>query len=123
MVVNYDLSLPLPLWLSLSPLSVRLPPRPPTMLCPRLFVRSGKLRSEKVVFTAEIHLAFDERARDGEMSGAREGMESNRMLSRARGCRNLALTKNANAAPRWGVGNCQLYLPSRRHKIECKIIS
>ena len=82
MVVNYDLSLS-PV-LSPSSLSVPLPPRPPTMLCPCLFVRSGKLRSEKVVFTAEIHLAFDERARDGEMSGAREGMESNRMLSRAR---------------------------------------
>ena len=71
MVVNYDLSLPA---LSGS-LSVPLPPRPPTMLCPCLFVRSGKLRSEKVVFAAEIHLAFDERARDGEMSGAREGRD------------------------------------------------
>ena len=71
MVVNYDLSLS-PV-LSPSSLSVPLPPRPPTMLCPCLFVRSGKLRSEKVVFTAEIHLAFDERARDGEMSGASAG--------------------------------------------------
>ena len=97
MVVNYDLSL------SPSSLSLPLPPRPPTMLCPCLFVRSGKLRSEKVVFTAEIHLAFDERARDGEMSGASAGRKGWKVTEcfRARGCRNLALTRNANAAPRW----------------------
>ena len=53
----------------------------------------------------------------------REGMESNKCF-RAR-LSQLGFNEKCKrrSEARWGVGNCQLYLPSRRHKIECKIIS